>query len=83
LPIRLPACLSLDLDNKWSYLKSHGDPNWKSLPSYLNRIVPGILDVLDDLGIRITFFVVGHSNGLPDANQLAFEGPDSACRIRL
>jgi peptidoglycan-N-acetylglucosamine deacetylase len=22
------ASLSLDLDNKWSYMKTHGDPGW-------------------------------------------------------
>ena len=29
------ASLSLDLDNQWSYMKTHGDPGWESLPSYL------------------------------------------------
>ena len=26
------ASLSLDLDNKWSYLKTHGDAGWDSFP---------------------------------------------------
>ena len=34
------ASLSLDLDNKWSYLKTHGDPGWDSFPSYLDVVVP-------------------------------------------
>jgi hypothetical protein len=53
------ASISLDLDNKWSYLKTHGDPAWESFPSYLDRVVPRILDILDKLSIRITVFVVG------------------------
>jgi hypothetical protein len=55
-----PVCsLSLDLDNKWSYMKTHGDPAWESLPSYLDLVVPRVLDLLRRLDWRITFFVVG------------------------
>ena len=53
------ATMSLDLDNKWSYLKSHNDPSWESMPSFLPAIVPRILSVLDELDVKITFFVVG------------------------
>src|SRR5207249_3944970 len=53
------ASLSLDLDNKWSYLKTHGDRGWESYPSYLDRVVPRFLDLLEELGLRITVFVVG------------------------
>ena len=53
------ASLSLDLDNKWSYMKTHGDPGWDSYPSYLDIVVPRILDVLEDLNLSITFFIVG------------------------
>ncbi|MEM9412046.1 MAG: polysaccharide deacetylase family protein [Planctomycetota bacterium] len=53
------ATISLDLDNKWSYLKSHDDPQWEAFPSYLGTVVPRILTMLDELGIKITFFVVG------------------------
>lgn len=53
------ASVSLDLDNLWSYLKTHGDPGWKTRPSYLDRFLPLVLDLLDELGISITFFVVG------------------------
>ncbi len=51
--------LSLDLDNLWSYLKTHGDPGWDSYPSYLNTVVPRVLKFLDDRNIRITWFIVG------------------------
>ena len=40
------ASLSLDLDNKWSYLKTHGDPCWESFPSYLDVLVPRVLEFL-------------------------------------
>lgn len=54
-----PASVSLDLDNLWSYLKTHGDPSWQSRPSYLADFVPVALDALAELGIGITFFLVG------------------------
>lgn len=53
------ASLSLDLDNKWSYLKTHGDAGWEKFPSYLDVVVPRALDVLGERGLSITFFVVG------------------------
>ncbi len=59
------ASLSLDLDNQWSYMKTHGDERWKSMPSYLNALVPRVLDVLDDLKVKITFFIVGRDADLP------------------
>ena len=53
------ASLSLDLDNKWSYLKTHGDEAWSKLPSYLDHVVPRILGMLDEFDLKITFFIVG------------------------
>jgi len=53
------ASISLDTDNLWSYLKTHGDDEWRSRPTFLPGFAPVILGLLDDLGIRITFFVVG------------------------
>lgn len=53
------ASISLDLDNKWSYLKTHGDASWKSYPSYYDIFIPYVIDVLDRLDIKITFFIVG------------------------
>jgi hypothetical protein len=59
------AALSLDLDNKWSYMKTHGDAAWQAYPSYINALVPRALDLLDDLGVRITFFIVGQDAAMP------------------
>ncbi len=56
---KLPASISLDLDDQWSYMKVHGDEGWESFPSYLDIVVPIFLDVFDRLDIKITFFVVG------------------------
>lgn len=53
------ASLSLDLDNQWSYMKTHGDSNWESYPSYLDWVVPRILEYLDNRDLKITFFIVG------------------------
>lgn len=53
----MKASLSLDLDNLWSYLKTHGDPAWVDYPSYLETVVPHILDLT--AGTSISVFVVG------------------------
>lgn len=53
------ASVSLDLDNLWSYLKTHGDPSWEARPSYLADFVPLALDALSELAVAITFFLVG------------------------
>lgn len=53
------ASLSLDLDNLWSYLKTHGDPGWEELPSYLDIVVPRVLGFLKARDLKITFFIVG------------------------
>ncbi len=53
------ASLSLDLDNKWSYMKTHGDAGWETLPSYLDVCVPRVLKFLKERDLQITFFIVG------------------------
>lgn len=58
------ASLSLDLDNKWSYMKTHGDEGWEAFPSYLDVVVPRVLGLLDRRGWKITFFVVGQDAAL-------------------
>ena len=56
---KLQMSLSLDLDNKWSYLKTHGSNRWYEYESYFDLVVPRILEFLDDRGLKITFFIVG------------------------
>lgn len=62
---KLKCSLSLDLDNLWSYLKTHGDAGWDAYPSYLNVVVPRVLDFLDARGVRITWFLVGRDAADP------------------
>jgi hypothetical protein len=64
---KLTASVSLDTDNLWSYLKVHGDAGWEAYPSYLDRLVPRALAALEQLDLRITFFIVGRDAALaPD-----------------
>lgn len=63
------ASLSLDLDNKWSYLKTHGNPAWEQHPSYLDLVVPRSLEMLAELGLSITYFVVGQDTVMPGNQQ--------------
>ena len=72
------ASVSLDLDDLWTYLRTRGDPAWESRPSYLPAFVPLALDLLDELELRITFFVVGedaakHAN-VPHLRAIAQRG---------
>lgn len=58
------ASLSLDLDNKWTYMKTHGDAGWESFPSYLDVVVPRALNFLKERNLKITFFIVGQDAAL-------------------
>ena len=58
------ASLSLDLDNLWAYMKTHGDPDWEDFPSYLDVVVPRILAFLAERRLTITFFIVGQDAAL-------------------
>lgn len=62
----LTCSLSLDLDNKWSYLKTHGDAGWEKWPSYLHTVVPRVLKFLADRNLTITWFVVGQDASMPE-----------------
>lgn len=61
---KLNMSLSLDLDNKWSYLRTYGSTAWQQFPSYLDLVVPRILDFFAQRDIRITFFIVGKDAAL-------------------
>uniref|UniRef100_A0A5Q5BGU6 Polysaccharide deacetylase n=1 Tax=Mycobacterium sp. (strain MCS) TaxID=164756 RepID=A0A5Q5BGU6_MYCSS len=53
------ASVSFDLDNVWSFLKTHGDPSWESRPSYLKTATPRIVEFLGEMNLRSTVFVIG------------------------
>jgi hypothetical protein len=63
------ASLSVDLDNQWSYMKTHGDAGWDLFPSYLDIVVPRILSVFAQLKIKATVFVVGQDAELEKNHQ--------------
>ena len=54
-------------------MKTHGDDGWRDFPSYLDVVVPKVLEILERRRWKITFFVVGqdaaldgsHPNGIP------------------
>lgn len=71
------ASLSLDLDNQWSYMKTHGDSGWESFPSYLDIVVPRVLDFLAEREHQITFFIVGQDAAL-DCNTNALSSLSAA-----
>lgn len=60
------ASVSLDLDNLWSYQRTHGDPGWEQHRSYLPALMPPLLDLLDEAACRVTFFVVGADAAIPE-----------------
>ena len=62
------ATLSLDLDNEWSYLKTHGDSGWETFPTYLDVIIPRVLSIFETFDVKATFFVVGQ-DALIDQNK--------------
>jgi peptidoglycan-N-acetylglucosamine deacetylase len=74
------ASVSLDLDNQWSYMKTHGDEEWKNYPSYYDIFVPYVLEILKELDIKITFFIVGRDAVVPQnkiaLKQISDEGHD-------
>lgn len=57
--MKLKLGLSIDMDNQWSYMKTHGDAGWESYPSYFSVLVPIVLDIMQEIEIPLTFFFVG------------------------
>jgi peptidoglycan/xylan/chitin deacetylase (PgdA/CDA1 family) len=58
------ASVSFDIDNQWSYMKTHGDPGWEDFPSYLGVLLPRVVDFLAARKLKITFMVVGQDAAL-------------------
>ena len=81
-PVAALSSLSLDLDNEWTYLRTHGDPGWESYPSYLPLVVPRILEFFERNSLRATIFVVGqdalHTENLESLRSLADAGHEIA-----
>lgn len=60
------ASISVDLDNQWAYMKTQGAPGWERFPSYLDQVVPRILEEMDSCEQSITFFIVGKDAEMPE-----------------
>lgn len=75
------ASLSLDLDNKWSYMKTHGDAGWESFPSYIDIVVPRVLDFLRKRDLKITFFIVGQDAAIKSNHESLAELPAAGHEI--
>ncbi|MFT4549175.1 MAG: hypothetical protein ACI8XO_001478 [Verrucomicrobiales bacterium] len=65
MPTKRAASLSLDLDNQWSYMKTHGDAGWEAFPSYLDIVIPRFNELLANFdNQKITVFTVGQDAAL-------------------
>jgi Polysaccharide deacetylase len=53
------ASVSVDLDNLWSYLRTHGDPEWERRPSFVTAATERLLELLGAHRLTATVFVVG------------------------
>jgi peptidoglycan/xylan/chitin deacetylase (PgdA/CDA1 family) len=53
------ASLSMDLDNKWAYLRAAGRKDWDERPGYLPIVIDRIVDLLGQLDLPLTVFTVG------------------------
>ncbi len=53
------ASLSMDLDNKWAYLRAAGRSDWNERPGYLSMVIERIVDMLGSLDLPLTVFTVG------------------------
>lgn len=69
---RAHAMISLDLDNVWTYLKTHGDSGWQDFPSYLDLVADLVLERCQRHALRLTVFVVGQDAAL-DRNREALQ----------
>lgn len=64
------AGISMDLDDKWAYMKAHNDKGWEVYPSYIGAFLPQILKLLGQLNLKITFFLVGKDAARPQNQNL-------------
>ena len=53
------ASISIDLDNKWAYLRTAKKSSWETFPTYLPTVVPRIVSYLARADFAATIFVVG------------------------
>ncbi len=80
--VRRPlASLSIDLDDLWSYEMIHGEATWTHYRSYLDRLVPRLLELLATTGVRLTCFVVGRDAARPEHRDVLGALVEAGCEL--
>jgi hypothetical protein len=51
-------------------MKTHGNTGWEDFPTYFDILIPYVLDILDRLNLKITFFIVGQDAALDKNNDV-------------
>jgi len=59
------ASISLDLDNKWSYQRVHGNADWQRYESYIPLFTERFLQFCERKRLRTTVFLVGRDAAEP------------------
>lgn len=54
-------------------MKIHGNKGWETYPSYFDIFIPHVLNLLKELNINITFFVVGQDAAIEENRDLLKE----------
>src|SRR5262249_2853148 len=79
--VKPTASISLDLDNKWAYMRTHGDTGWDSYPSYLGQVVPLALQTLAAQELKATIFLVGRDAQEPANRELLAQIPQQGHEV--
>ncbi|TWT36364.1 Polysaccharide deacetylase [Posidoniimonas corsicana] len=75
------ASLSLDLDNKWAYLRTLGPGNWEHYPCYLDVVAPRVVAALERFDLRMTVFVVGKDLESESGRDAVCQLAEAGCEI--
>lgn len=75
------ASVSLDADNLWSYLRTHGDARWAERPSYLGALAGRMHELFDAHRVSPTVFVVGSDAATEDGREFVASLSAAGCEI--
>ena len=59
------AGLSIDLDDRWTYLQTRGEPRWETATGFLDRALPRARELLAARGLAATVFATGRDAAMP------------------
>lgn len=57
--MRRRAILTVDLDNLWVYQQVYGGADWRRFDSFLEVVVPRLVQLIDRAAVPATIFTVG------------------------